>query len=240
MLIPGAIVLAGVIIAGTIFFKDRPVTSPSPAKGQAAAAGSGPSNGPEPETGSVDQVRPVSQTDHLIGNAAAPVKIIEFSDLECPFCKQFHFTMKQVMNDYGKVGRVAWVYRHFPLDSLHPKASGEAEAAECAGELGGNIAFWNYIDKIFAITPSNNGLDPVELPKTAESLGLDRQKFEDCLAEGKYAAVVKADYNDAVKSGGHGTPYSIVIAQNGTKYTIPGALQYDQVKPIIESALNAN
>lgn len=105
-----------------------------------------------------DSVRPVGEGEHLRGDPKATVKIVEFSDLECPFCKRFHLTMQQVMEEYS--GKVAWVYRHFPLDSLHSKARKEAEATECAAELAGNDGFWAYIDKLFEITPSNNGLDP--------------------------------------------------------------------------------
>lgn len=103
-------------------------------------------------------VRSVNEGDHLRGDPKATVKIVEFSDLECPFCKNFHFTMQQIMSEYP--GKVSWAYRHFPLDSLHPKARKEAEASECAAELGGNDGFWSYVDKLFEITPSNNGLDP--------------------------------------------------------------------------------
>src|SRR3546814_8173358 len=67
-------------------------------------------------------VRPVSGEDHVMGSPDASVKVIEFSDFECPFCKGFHRTMGQVMEEYGQDGKVAWVYRHFPIDSIHSKA----------------------------------------------------------------------------------------------------------------------
>lgn len=110
--------------------------------------------------------------DHVLGNPNADVLIIEYSDTECPFCKQFHETMHQVMDQYGKDGKVAWVYRHSPIDQLHPKARKEAEALECANEQGGNDAFWKYADKLFEITPSNNGLDAAQLPVIAAMIGL--------------------------------------------------------------------
>lgn len=88
------------------------------------------------------------------GNPNAKITIIEYSDLECPFCKRFHATMEQVLATYGNDIRV--VFRHFPLDSLHKKARTEANAVECAGEQG---KFWEFIDGIFAVTPSNDGLD---------------------------------------------------------------------------------
>ncbi len=103
---------------------------------------------------------PVTEKDHISGNPGAELLIIEYSDPECPFCKKFHETMTQAMNEYGKSGKVAWVYRHFPLDSIHSRARREAEAIECAGELGGNDKFWAYLNKLMEITPSNNQLDP--------------------------------------------------------------------------------
>ena len=94
-------------------------------------------------------VKPVTGEDHIRGDVNASVKVIEFSDFECPFCKSFHASMKQVMQSYTKDGKVAWVYRHFPIDQLHSKARKEAQAAECAGELGGNNAFWSFADGLF-------------------------------------------------------------------------------------------
>ena len=107
------------------------------------------------------QMRPVSSDDHILGNVNAKIIIVEYSDLECPFCKMFHNTMHQVVEKNN--GDVAWIYRHYPIPQLHPKAFHEAEATECAWEQGGNSVFWKYTDKIFEITPSNNGLDEAKL-----------------------------------------------------------------------------
>ena len=186
-------------------------------------------------------VKPVDSEDHIIGDPAAPVKVVEFSDFECPFCKRFHRTMKRVMDEYGKDGRVAWVYRHYPLDSLHSKARKEAQAAECAGELDGNNAFWAFADRLFEVTPSNDRLDLAMLPRIADEIGLDRAKFEACLRGdargGKYAGHIEADFQDAVTSGGNGTPYTLVITPNGTIFPINGAQPYAAVRSIIELAL---
>ncbi len=185
--------------------------------------------------------KPVDGEDHILGNPDAPVKLIEFSDFECPFCKRFHLTMKRLMNEYGENGKVAWVYRHFPLDSLHAKARKEAQAAECANELGGNEAFWAYSDRLFEVTPSNDRLDLAVLPRIAQEIGLDRAKFEACLGGdargGKYAAHIEADVQDAIASGGTGTPYSLVIAPNGKTFPINGAQPYAALKSIIDLAL---
>src|SRR3990172_9010082 len=104
-------------------------------------------------------LRPVSKgRDHIRGDPAAPVTLVEYSDFECPFCKRFHGTVKKLVDESG--GRVRWVFRHFPLDDLHPvKARKEAVASECAAELGGNDAFWKFADRFFELTPSNNRTD---------------------------------------------------------------------------------
>jgi len=178
--------------------------------------------------------------DHIRGNIDAPVKIVEFSDMECPFCKKFHQTMLQVMEEYEKTNKVAWIYRHFPIEQLHSKAKKSAEASECAAELGGNNAFWAYMDKYFEITPSNNQIDLAELPKIAESIGLNKTQFENCLNSGKYSEKIEAQIQDAENSGARGTPYSIVIDKNNKKYPINGAYPYEDVRQIIESALSAS
>ncbi|MBP9711902.1 MAG: thioredoxin domain-containing protein [Candidatus Pacebacteria bacterium] len=112
-------------------------------------------NAPLPVT-----IRPISPDEHIFGNPNGKFIIVEYSDLECPYCKQFHATMHSLVAEKSNVG---WVYRHYPIPQLHSKAPHESEASECAWEQGGNEAFWKYVDKIYQITPSNNGLDEKEL-----------------------------------------------------------------------------
>lgn len=190
------------------------------------------------------KVKPVTGNDHIEGDPNAPVKIIEFSDLECPFCKRFQDTLEKIMDVYGKQGKVAWVFRHFPIDSLHSKSRKEAQASECANELGGNRAFWAYIDDVFAVTPSNNGLKLSLLPKIATKVGLDKRAFENCLKGsargGKYAAHIEENVQDAIASGGTGTPYTVIVSRSGKAYPISGAQPYAAVKAIIDVALKDN
>ena len=190
---------------------------------------------------SASGVKQAAVEDHIVGDPNAPVKLIEFSDFECPFCKAFHGTLKQVMNEYGQTGKVAWIYRHFPLDDLHSKARKEAQAAECANEVGGNQAFWDYADRLFEVTPSNDGLDLALLPQIAEDVGLDRAKFEACLVGdergGKFADHIEENRQDAAASGGTGTPYTIVVGANGQFYPMSGAMPYEAIKSIIDMAL---
>ena len=189
------------------------------------------------ESKTPENIRAVSQDDHIFGNPEAPVKLVGFSDTECFFCKQFHQTMRKIIQEQGANGNVAWIYRHFPLDRIHSKARKEAEATECANELGGNKKFWAYLDRLFEITPSNNNLNPSELPAIAEYVGLNRSLFEECLNSNKYGQRVQDDLDDAIRSGGTGTPYSVIIAPNGKKFTFSGAQPYSTVKSMIDSAM---
>ncbi len=220
--IPIAIVIAGALIAGAVIYTNR-----APSAGVGLPAGTG---------RDAVKVKPVTKDDHILGNPNAPIVIVEYSDFECPFCKTFHATMHQVVNAYGKSGKVAWVYRQFPIPQLHTKAYQEAEASECAAELGGNDAFWKYADRIFALTPSNDGLDLALLPEIAEDIGLDRAKFEQCLSSGRHRAAVEASANDAVAAGAQGTPQSYILAGKEI-VPIEGAQPFEALKSVIDSFL---
>lgn len=235
LIIPLSIIITGIIIASAIYFSK----SGNTASVVDSVVDNVPVNQqpPQDNTASLDQMVVISDSDHIRGNKDALVKIVEYSDTECPFCKRFHETMKQVIDEYGRDGKVAWVYRHFPLDQLHPKARNEAVATECANELGGNDKFWAYIDRLFEITPANNGLDPDELPKIAKYVGLNVNKFNTCLTSGKYDKHVQDNLDDATATGGNGTPWSIVVAKNGKKFPLSGAQQYASVKQLVDTAL---
>jgi len=182
-------------------------------------------------------MRPVSTgRDHIRGNSAAPVTLIEYSDFECPFCKSFHPTVKKLVDESG--GRVRWVYRHFPLDEIHSKARKEAAASECAAELGGNDAFWKFADRFYELTPSNNRTDiDAVLPRIAREIGIERTRFASCLASGRHDRRVAEDLQDATASGGRGTPWSIIVSKSGKTYPLSGAQPYASVKQLIELAL---
>lgn len=180
-------------------------------------------------------VEPVSARDHVRGPRAAPVKLIEFADTECPLCKRFHPTLLRLVADYP--GKVAWVFRHFPIAEIHPKAPKEHEATECAAELGGEATFWAYLDRLYAITPSNDRLEPSELSRIAQYVGLERAPFEQCLQSGRYAARVEQDVADALAAGAPGTPYTVIMAPNGKTYAVVGNQPYDALRLVIDIAL---
>ena len=223
---PAAIVIAALIIGGAIVYS----ADPSQWQSKKNPATSQETKSPSSDEGKDAPQIPIGDDDHIRGNKNAVVTIVEFSDLECPFCKRFHSTLQQALADYGD--QVRWVYKHFPIDQLHSKADKEAEAAECAGELGGNEKFWAYLDRIFEITPSNNGLDLAVLPQIAKDLGLGQKAFEDCLNSGKYAEKVERQYQEGVKLGVNGTPGSFVNDK-----PVRGAVPYEQLKAIIDAEL---
>lgn len=178
-------------------------------------------------------VRPPSPQDHRRGPANAPITVVEYVDLECPYCKQFHATLLAFINQPTLAGHVAWVYRHLPVAEVHPKARREAEAAECAGELGGDDKFWAYVDRVFAVTPSNNGLDPAQLPVIAGQLGLDRDAFLTCLDSGRHRARVDADADEAYRAGAEGTPFTVVLGPTGRAYPISGVVSPEELALIV-------
>lgn len=222
---PVAIVIAGAFMAVALYFGSQGTPSSGGIQQQPVV---------QQPAGDLEQMNAIATTDHIRGNPNASVKIVEYSDTECPFCKRFHETLKQVVDSNSNV---AWVYRHFPLDQLHKKARKEAVATECANELGGNDAFWKYLDRLFAITPANDGLDLAELPKIAQYVGLDVAKFNECLGSTRYDQHIEDEVQNAVATGGNGTPWSIVVSKNGKKYPLSGAQPLEAVNQLIELAL---
>lgn len=174
--------------------------------------------------------------DHLRGNKDAEITIIEYSDYECPFCKRFHPTMKQVLDEYK--GKVNWVYRNYPLPFHAPIADKEAEATECVAELGGNDKYWEFSDLIFATTRSNKGLDVEKLPEMAESIGINRQEFETCLNKGRYSAKIEQEIREGSNAGVSGTPGSFILNNKTGKIDfINGAQPFSNVKSMIDAML---
>ncbi|MBI5134408.1 MAG: thioredoxin domain-containing protein [Candidatus Taylorbacteria bacterium] len=228
---PIAVIIAGGLIALGLFYGLK--SSGSPAQGDAVAQNPQQGLG-EDFTG---ELAPVSASEHIRGNPKAKVVIVEYSDTECPFCKMYHNSMKEVMSKYESSGDVAWVYRHYPIDQLHKKARKEAEATECAAELGGNTKFWAYIDRLFEVTTSNDGLSESELPNIAQYVGLDRTAFTSCLSSGRTAAKVQAQFDGGAKAGVRGTPHSFIVTKDD-KVALSGAVPFAELDKMIQNALS--
>ena len=220
--LPITIVVAGALIAGAVFLVGKSsVPTPGGTTGNVSARPYDPA------------------TDHILGNPNATVKVVEYMDLECPHCKAFETTLNQIISFYGLNGNVAWVSRPFPLASIHSKAPEEAEAAECAASLGGNTAYWQFVEKLFAITPSNNGLDLAQLPVIAGQLGLNVAAFNTCVSSGQFTQKVTDSYNEAIALGAQGTPYTLVMVGNQA-VTLSGDQPYDSMRAAIDAVLQSN
>lgn len=217
-LIPGAIIVAGAVIAFAIVFVNGGLgVRPAPPRDT-------------PPTGNGTQAPPVQASaddDPMLGNADAPVTMIEFSDFECPFCARFfQQTLPQIKEQYIKTGKVQFVYRDFPISSIHSNAEKAAEAGECADEQG---KFWEYHDLIFS---RQDQMSVANYKRWAAELKLDTARFDSCLDSGKYADEVAKDFSDGQAAGVSGTPTFFINGQR-----VVGALPFEQFQRVLDAAL---
>jgi protein-disulfide isomerase len=198
----------------------------APAAGTVAAQPSGPVAQAPVDTPAAQYVRYKIPTDGFpsLGPADAPITIVEFSDFQCPFCRQWHQqTYQPLLNAYP--GKIRIVYRDFPLTSIHPNAMPAAEAAQCANEQN---AFWSYHDKLF----NGDTLSDDIYKQYAQELGLDMTKFNDCVSSHKYAQTIQADSDFAISTGVNSTPTFFI---NGL--AVIGAQPIDVFKQVIDKEL---
>ena len=177
----------------------------------------------------------VTDADHIRGSLDAKVFIIEYSDFECPFCSRFHPTAQQALNEYGD--DVAWVYRHFPLDTLHPRARPAAEASECVADIAGNDAFWVFTDYLFE--NQETALSESGLETAATEAGVDTAAFNECSESGKFAQEVEDDYQEGLTAGVTGTPGNFILNQDGEVWALPGAVPFQNLQSVIDEALGS-
>ncbi|MBI3627890.1 MAG: DsbA family protein [Candidatus Sungbacteria bacterium] len=211
-LIPGSIIAAGVIIALAVLYSNG-----------------APSLKRDTKNTSPDTAAYYASDDPILGDPNAKVAVVEFSDFQCPFCEQFFQSVEPgLVRDYVRTGKVKFVYRDFPLSSIHPMAEKAAEAGQCAKEEN---KFWQMHDAIFQNQPD---LSIANLKLWAKNIGLDQAKFNDCLDSGKYAEAIAKEVGAGTRLGVNGTPFTFV---NGIG--ISGAQPYAQFKAAIEAALEA-
>lgn len=215
LVIPIAIIVGGAIVASAVYFSVP--KAPATQKENSAL------------------LRPVSPDDHILGNPAAPVIIVEYSDFDCTYCKDFHETLHQIIANEGATGKVAWVFREFPLTEIHPNALAHARAAECAAKTSGNEAFWNFADALFKKQP----VDPKIYGSIASAAGISSNAFATCVANAAQTvdARIMADRQNALDIGSEGTPYSIILVAGKPPIVMNGRYPYDAIRQIIEDAL---
>lgn len=158
-------------------------------------------------------VLPVSERDHVQGPEDAPVTFVEYGDYECPYCRLVYYDIQGLQEQLGD--RLRYVYRHLPIESVHPHARLAAEAAEAAGAQG---KFWEMHDALF----THEDLNEEQIYGFAQDLGLDMVRFRQELDEGQHADKVQEDFRSGIRSGANGTPTFFV---NGQRYDGPWDLE---------------
>ncbi|MEK7464963.1 MAG: DsbA family protein [Patescibacteria group bacterium] len=222
LIVPSSIVVAGVIVAAAVVYVGGGFGPKG--SGNSATAGGGAPN----QTQSGGQTpADLSDDDPVLGNPDAPVTMIEFSDFQCPFCGRFwQQTLPAIKAKYIETGTVKFVYRDFPISSIHSEAEKAAEAGECADEQG---KFWEYHDRIFQ---GQDELGEASLKRWAAELGLNAAQFNTCLDSGKYTDEVAKDFQDGQAAGVTGTPTFFINGQS-----VVGALPFAQFQTILDAAL---
>lgn len=165
----------------------------------------------------------VPSTAPALGDANAKVTIVEFGDFQCPYCQRSSYVIRQVVNEFGSDVRL--VYRHFPIDYLHPLASTLAHASMCAHEQG---KFWSIHDRFFQHQTEIQDRDDVDAQVQAG--GLNMREYNTCMFSQRWKDEIDRDLSDVIQLGGRGTPTWLV---NGQK--IEGHLTLETWRQIIES-----
>jgi protein-disulfide isomerase len=150
------------------------------------------------ESEAVRLTRPVDGRDYVLGPETAPATLVEYGDYECPYCRQLHPIIREIMK---RTEGLRLIYRHFPISNIHPHAARAAESAEAAGAQG---RFWQMHDALFE---QDRPLDDERLAHLAGKAGLDVQRYLSEMAAGVYAARVDEDFKRALYGDGvTGTP----------------------------------
>ncbi len=217
----------GFLVRGWIPFEGTPQTSSTSAGASGDPSASVAQSNPSvpAETPQVVRYDVPIDDDPVLGSETAPITIIEFSDYECPYCRQWHTEVyTQLIDTYGD--QVRFVYRDFPLESIHVNAKPAAEAANCANEQG---YFWDYHDKLFS---NELGLSSEAYQEYASQLGMDEEAFQECFESGRYQQEVQSDFDFAANLGVRSTPTFFI---NGI--AVVGAQPFEVFQQVIEKEL---
>jgi protein-disulfide isomerase len=219
-LMPGAIIIAGLIIAGAVFLTQGSKTAKTT------------------ETKNVsgnklleEEVLPITDEDHVFGSRDADVFLIEYSDYKCGYCGLFHSTIEDVIKEND--GRVAWVYRHTPYQ---PGGKELAVASECVAELAGEDAFWAFTNDIFA---NQKFVSDKWVSDEIAKFSVDNAKFKECLSSDKYDSLISKHVSNAQGLGGNGTPYNVILTKDGGVIKFSGAQPKERVDIFVNRALNS-
>lgn len=191
--------------------------------------------------------RNIDDTDFVEGNKDSKVVVVEYSDPECPYCISVYPTIKQLRTQYKD--NVAFVYRHFPLTTIHPHAFNESKAITCAGVVGGTQKYFEYIDALFEykVSKQNQRNPSPQLSSSgkediAKNIGLNTQKFTECMDNKQTEKNVNDSTNDGIAAGVQGTPSTFILVKTKKSYEVvsmvDGARPYEYFKTVLDQALS--
>lgn len=212
--VQGSILLASILISISILISGG-VIKPSGNTSQKTGTSTIQAAQPTPKPVQAAAVQPDNSKpilvsiagDPILGDKNAKLTLVEFSDYECPFCKKaFNEVLPDLKKNYINTGKVRLIYKDLPLP-FHQNAAKEAEAAQCAKDQGGDVAYFKYHDQIFTKTSGGGtGITLDQLPILAKAINLNVAQFQKCLDSGKLKAEVDKDLAEAQKVGAGGTP----------------------------------
>lgn len=177
------------------------------------------------------KITKVTDSDHIRGAQNPKVYLVEYSDYYCPYCSLFHPYAQEAIDEYSD--SVAWVYRHFPLDSLHPNARPLAEISECIASIAGEDAFWKFTDAVYSSAPASAAA-AIDLAATQ---GVNKAALQTCFDEGRFTDLVENQMQEGLSAGITGTPGVLILSANGEAWKLAGAVPFAQFAPVLDQAL---
>ncbi len=226
--IPAAIVVAGLIIAGAIFFTNKGKDSTD--------TGTNGDTPPAAQEEFLAATTTIGDSPYLGDIKKAKVAIVEYTDFQCPYCSRHTAeTEPSIIKDYVDTGKIIYVVRSFPLDFHGQIAIDSANAALCVNEIGGNSKFFEYYKQIFEKAST------AELATIAQGLGINMAKYNTCMTENRYKDQIAKDMADGASAGVQGTPGFVigVLDKDGNVEgkLVAGAYPYESFKAIIDEML---
>ena len=185
-----------------------------------------------------DAVKEAPEDHHIYGDLNARFTLVEFSDLECPYCKKFHDSPKAVVDASG--GAVNWQWKHMPLAFHDPAATVQASASECVAEIAGNRAFWVYLQQLFDET-KGNGQGAGDLLGLAVAIGVNEEAFAACVQQDRHRERVAADVALAKGMGVTSTPVTFIVDnRTGRQVMLKGLLAPEAIVSTIRRMKKSN
>lgn len=222
LLVPISIIVAGALVGAAVLYANK---GNNVAGNQQQGQPQDQQQGQQPESKAYLNVAKITSQDHIYGNKKAKIKVVAYTDLECPYCSKFHPIIKNIVDESN--GEIALVLRYFPLP-FHPQAQEAAESAECVYAKGGDSAYWKFVDNTFAAYDKSEGAK-IDLAAVASKSGANISSCD----KASYDQKIKEQAANGQESGLQGTPFAVVVVNGEAKGTIDGAYPKERVQQII-------